>query len=183
MRRMAYTVGSLVMLIGVIASVRAGAITANGPYYAWPAWAQKLPAATRFVIMTNWNSEAVLDRETGLVWERSPDPLPRDWSEARSHCIVRIVGDRLGWRLPTIEELTSLMDRSQPPSSLPAGHPFTTPVPPFRAWTLTPTFLLQNGAFLGSFDGTPFPVLQGAIQTTSTAWCVRGGQGSDGKFF
>ena len=46
--------------------------TAPGPYYATPSWDQQLPAATRFIVLSNWNSAAVLDRETGLVWERSP---------------------------------------------------------------------------------------------------------------
>jgi hypothetical protein len=45
----------------------ARAIEGNGPYYPTPSWDQKLPAATRFVVLTNWNREAVLDRETGLV--------------------------------------------------------------------------------------------------------------------
>ena len=50
----------------------AWAVTSNGPYYAMPAWDQKLPASTRFVVLLDWNSEAVLDRNTGLVWEKSP---------------------------------------------------------------------------------------------------------------
>lgn len=48
------------------------AANSNGPYYAEPSWDQKLPAATRFVVLMDWNNEAVLDRETGLVWEQAP---------------------------------------------------------------------------------------------------------------
>jgi len=44
----------------------------NGPYYANPSWDQQMPAAQRFIVLSNWSSAAVLDRETGLVWERSP---------------------------------------------------------------------------------------------------------------
>ena len=36
-----------------------------------PTWSQKLPAAQRFTIVLD--GEAVLDKETGLVWEKSPD--------------------------------------------------------------------------------------------------------------
>ncbi len=45
---------------------------ANGPYYATPSWDQSLPVTTRFVVLTNFASDAVLDRETGLVWEKAP---------------------------------------------------------------------------------------------------------------
>ena len=55
----------------------AQAASGPGPFYAEPAWDQKLACPTkancpRFLVLTNWNSEAVLDKETGLVWERSP---------------------------------------------------------------------------------------------------------------
>src|SRR5262249_15328144 len=49
--------------------VEALGATANGPYYAEPSWDQMLPASTRFIVLSNFNSEAVLDRETGLVWQ------------------------------------------------------------------------------------------------------------------
>jgi hypothetical protein len=59
-------IGLTVVLIGARSE---GAQTASpGPYYAWPSWDQKLAASTRFVVLSNWNNEAVLDRETGLTW-------------------------------------------------------------------------------------------------------------------
>ena len=69
------------MALGLLAGVAltagpAQAVDAVGPYYAIPAWDQSLPASTRFVVLTNWGQQAVLDKETGLVWERSPATTP-----------------------------------------------------------------------------------------------------------
>src|SRR5436190_560490 len=103
------------------------ATSGPGPYYAEPGWDRKMLASNRFLILTNWNSEAVLDRETGLVWEKSPALTLGTWSGARLTCLDNAVGGRKGWRLPSIVELASLLDPSvQPPGPLlPTGHPFT----------------------------------------------------------
>jgi len=109
----------------------------NGPYYATPSWDQKLQCDTlatcpRFVVLSNWNNEAVLDRETGLVWEQNPDvSVPESWTGANhritlSGCLGRVTGGRVGWRLPRIEELASLTIPGLLAFSqvLPTGHPF-----------------------------------------------------------
>src|SRR5438034_7075222 len=67
------TLGLMVLaLVGFAANPAGAATTAAGPYYANPSWDQTLPSSTRFIVLSNMNSEAVMDRETGLVWERSP---------------------------------------------------------------------------------------------------------------
>ncbi|MBW1743889.1 MAG: DUF1566 domain-containing protein [Deltaproteobacteria bacterium] len=77
-----------------------------------PAWSQKLPAAERFVDV--FGGEAVLDKETGLVWTKDADlfgtlSLPN----ARFDALKLEIADRKGWRLPSVDELTSLLDMSQ----------------------------------------------------------------------
>ena len=60
-------------LLLLVATVSVNAQTVGaGPYYATPSWDQTLPSNTRFIVLSNMNSAAVLDRETGLVWERAP---------------------------------------------------------------------------------------------------------------
>jgi hypothetical protein len=96
--------------------------SAAGPYYATPSWDQKLQCDTqatcpRFIVLTNWDSNAVLDRETGLVWQRSPVQGTANWNNAHFQCnYVTTTGNRMGWRLPTIQELTSLAILPRPVS-------------------------------------------------------------------
>jgi hypothetical protein len=80
----------------------------------------------RFICLTDWNNEAVLDKETGLVWQRTPEvPFAgADLQSAVIACYQATTGGRKGWRLPTPEELMSLVDPTQSNPALPAGHPF-----------------------------------------------------------
>ena len=88
-------------------------------------WSRALPASDRFVVLADFNNEAVLDRNTGLVWELSPHITPRPVFSASYHCLNASVGGQKGWRLPNITELTSLVDPSVTTEpTLPAGSPF-----------------------------------------------------------
>src|SRR5262245_52999069 len=59
-----------------------------------------LTASQRFIILPAFNNEAVLDKETGLVWEKSPQTVSARWSVARRTCVEKNVGGQKGWRLP-----------------------------------------------------------------------------------
>jgi hypothetical protein len=85
-----------------------------------------LPTAQRFVILPAFANDAVLDKKTGLVWEKSPQTTSARWSAARRACAEKSVGGQKDWRLPSLEELASLVDYSVGPPSLalPPGHPF-----------------------------------------------------------
>jgi hypothetical protein len=150
--------------------------TANGPYYATPSWDQKL-TTNRFVILANWNSEAVLDRETGLVWERSPDTTQRDWQLAQFHCNDRSVGGRKGWRLPGLQELASLMDPvASPGPKLPAGHPFLNVQFAYWSATTRASASIDGAWFVRFSDGDIFVI---GKSNQVYVWCVRGGQVPD----
>ena len=111
-------------------------------------WHQILPTAERFeLVMSN---EAVLDRETGMVWERDTDATKYDWFMAQEHCYKATIGGRGGWRLPTIEELKTLDDPTQSNPALPNGHPFTR-VQLSSYWSSTTQADFADGAWLFSF--------------------------------
>jgi Protein of unknown function (DUF1566) len=152
----------------------AQAVDAADPYYAEPAWDQKIAAAGRFVVLTNWTSQAVLDKETGLVWERSPAATIHTWFLARYECANRTTGNRKGWRLPSLHELASLVLPSVPPPgpTLPPGHPFLT-VQSATYWSATSTAVNSANAWFVPFDSGD--VSNDDKANGFHAWCVRGG--------
>jgi hypothetical protein len=155
-----------------------------GPYYPTPSWDQKISCGSgnhcpRFIVLSDWNNEAVLDRETGLVWEQSPSSDTFVWQlgaqqNASFHCLTEVVGNRLGWRLPTVQELASLVDPTNNSPALPTGHPFSNVQSSGVYWSATTALTDADGAWtvnFGNGDLTQF------IKTASNyVWCVRGGQ-------
>jgi Protein of unknown function (DUF1566) len=179
--KLIFTLGLIVLGWAVLAAGPADAVTAAGPYYATPSWDQKLQCDTastcpRFIVLSNWSSLAVLDRETGLVWEQSPSTGTLNWGSAQLHCNELTTGGRLGWRLPTLQELASLVDPTQVDLALPAGHPFSNDVQSAPYWSAT-TDVFGDAWFLNF--GTGGLSRTGKSQIVLRAWCVRGGQGVD----
>jgi hypothetical protein len=86
-----------------------------------PTWSQKLDASERFELVLD--DEAVLDKETGLTWARNANlDGTKSWQDAINYCANLTISDRKGWRLPTREELASLLDISQTIPALPIGY-------------------------------------------------------------
>lgn len=121
--------------------------------------------------------EAVLDKETELVWEQSPDTGSKSWFSAVNHCFNNNVGGRKGWRPPAVEELTSLLDPTRIDeinTALPVRHPFIN-VQPDRYWSATTGFSSDpNQAMFVSFKNGE--VGNDRKVDGHLVWCVRGGQ-------
>jgi hypothetical protein len=146
-------------------------------------WDRRINSAQqRFKVLTEFNSEAVLDRETGLVWERRPSMDAMVWSNARMFCAQKAVGGRGGWRLPSFSELATLVDPSVTSTAvrLPTGHPFLD-VQPATYWSVTPVAEEPGFAFVVFFyfvpNAPPIHVTDAttAAPTSYLAWAVRGG--------
>lgn len=153
-----------------------------------PTWDQLLPGSVRFKVVF---SGAVLDKETGLVWERVPSQTLYTALLASDACVKKIVGPdrqpenpdpspyRFGWRLPTVQELASLLHIGG------SGDPMLSPNHPFDLgtrrifWSSTASAAAAGSHWFVGFsagiggqvqvlpDGNSFP-----------AWCVRGGHGA-----
>lgn len=144
------------------------------------AWSRTLPCESsetceRFALVLN--DTGILDKETGLLWERAPDTDVRNWKVALNHCYFRELGGRRGWRLPTFEELASLLDISGSTNGLPAGHPFTN-VRTEDYWSATTSVTDSTRARLVHFENGSSAFLPAFDKETvgdTYAWCVRGG--------
>jgi hypothetical protein len=142
-------------------------------------WDKVLPADQRFTVLAIFNNEAVRDNETGLVWERSPTTSKMDWYDAVRTCWLHQAGGRMGWHLPTVEELASLVDPTAPAPALPPGHPFQNVQPDY--WSSTTDVrvaFLPTQAWDVRF-GTPGQIGDSGKDSFLNRWCVRGGTHSD----
>jgi hypothetical protein len=138
-----------------------------------------LPAAQRFVILPTFTNDAVLDKATGLVWERSPQTTSAKWTEGRRICIEKHVAGQNGWRLPSLEELSGLVDSSVAPPglALPPGHPFLA-IRSAVYWSSTRPGEDPKGAWgvhFGLGGGATFINWAHSVQV----WCVRDGMTAD----
>ena len=184
--RLVCVVGSFVW--GAIVFVPAPAAGQHGAYYPLPSWNQTLPATKRLVLVMpidGFGQQAVLDRETGLVWQKAPsEPRAYDWQNARRWCRTENTGGRQGWRLPSVEELSSLLDLTLPfsASGLPMGHPFDLREASPVFWSASVDDFDPSHAYGVTFVGEQPDAVPGARVFPQNfklrAWCVRGGQGN-----
>lgn len=145
-----------------------------------PAWSRTLQCDTtvcpRFELVMG--GAAVHDHETGLVWEQSPSTSVFTWVNAQIQCNTLATGGRLGWRVPTLQELASLVDPSVTPPgpTLPSGNPFSN-VQSSIYWSATTNAVITSDAwFVGFGNGI---VVKVDKSSSFYVWCVRGGQGVD----
>ncbi len=147
-----------------------------------PVWSKTLQCDTtacpRFELVMG--GAAVLDHETGLVWEQSPSSTTYAWTNAFLVCQDENIGNRLGWRLPTVDELASLVDPTvaAPGPTLPSGHPFGNVQQIYWTATSWPAPIADT-AWAVSFS-VGHAGGNGKANTFNV-WCVRGGQGYDGR--
>lgn len=138
-------------------------------------WHNLYPSAQRFEILAAFNHDAVLDRTTGLVWEKSPQPATVTYNEARRICSSRAVGAQKGWRLPSPIELRSLVGpiRGLSRPHLPPNHPFLN-VQATSYWAMvSEADHGPYGKYVDAFLGNILSFFK--IKTFSfPVWCVRG---------
>jgi hypothetical protein len=129
--------------------------------------------------------QGVLDRETGLVWQRDPSANASTvWATAHVTCLNLLDGSRAGWRMASAAELMTLLDPLvvNPDVSLPPGHPFLNvgtgggPTATYWSGTELPADPAQafNVAFRNLVAGLPGTLTWFGKALDARPWCVRG---------
>ena len=180
----------LSLVLALARGIQAGPLDPPGPVGSTmrtideqvPSWGKTLTSSggctsQRFTCVMG--NAAVLDHETGLVWQRVPSTGSTSFTNADQLCREALIGGRHGWRLPSIDELLS-MDDETTVDSLPAGHPFTN-TPDTYLWSQTADTtdpqLVQTMTFLNGGNGFSIQSLSrfaAAAPNAARAWCVRG---------
>lgn len=124
-------VSSSIVLAGLAIAVRRGAADAPAGQY-------------------TISSGTVTDNKTGLVWQQVVPASSYAWAGAGTYCASNTAGlTGTGWRLPSLNELQSLVDDSrQSPCIDPTAFP-STPVDLF--WTSSPDVSSAGYARLVAF--------------------------------
>jgi hypothetical protein len=142
------------------------------PGVAWP--------GTRF---TDNSDGTVTDNLTGLIWLKDADAGDgaETWANALSICNSLangqqglIDGSSAGdWRLPTVQELQSLIDYGRYNVALPSGHPFTGEESSYYWSSTTHADVTDLAWGVNLLNGY---VLNGDKANSMYLWPVRGGE-------
>ena len=122
--------------------------------------------------------DLVVDRETGIVWERAPEEAPIQFLNGISHCANLSLGGRKGFHVPTVEQLATLVDSTNAYPALPTGHPFLN-VQMGGFWSATA--YAGNPAVRWNVNFGDGIVRNVWFGSGNFVWCARGGQSFDGQ--
>jgi hypothetical protein len=114
-------------------------------------------------------SGTVYDTKTKLTWQQVSPSTPGTWASAKGYCPgLNLQG--MGWRLPTVKELTTIVDVAQAGTSVDATA--FPGAPSHYYWSSTPLAGDANNAWLIDFSGGAAYAF-GAISVEYDMRCVR----------
>jgi hypothetical protein len=119
------------------------------------------------------NNETVTDHKTGLIWQQGGDGIVRNFADAGQYCEDLVLGGKADWRLPSLNELETIVDYSR---TDPAIDPVFSTSPYFAHsyWSSSNYFHDPDYAwYVGFQDGGTG--LYGKTNIYGYARCVRGG--------
>lgn len=121
------------------------------------------------------NALTVGDNNTGLTWQRADDNTARTWADATSYCAGLNLDGRMGWRLPTAFELTTIVDYGHSGPAIDTSIFLNTSAANY--WTSNNT--VDNAWTVHFGFATSVAVSK---SSTSYVRCVQGAQLSQGNY-
>ncbi len=89
----------------------------SGKYYYGAVVASSKKASSKQVYLARYSladdNDTVTDHKTGLIWQRADDGLTRVWADASPYCADLVLGGKADWRLPSIDELETIISYSR----------------------------------------------------------------------
>jgi hypothetical protein len=108
-----------------------------------------------------WTNDVVTDHQTGRSWQRVAPSSKYDWLGAKDYCPQVMLGGFSDWRLPTLEELKTIVDTSKQDPAIDGDAFPNTPSSVF--WTSTPdtsnsryawgVYFVTGGSYWGGTTG------------------------------
>jgi hypothetical protein len=114
-------------------------------------------------------TDTVLDRGTGLTWQRAAPAQTFSFAQAQQYCARLLVGQQEGWRTPTLGELLTLVDERTTNPTIDAKAFPKTPSASF--WTSSPFAHTPGMAWHVYFEYGN--ALYGALKGPYHVRCVR----------
>ena len=122
---------------------------------------------------TDHGDGTVTDNNTKLMWSQNANLSgTMYWQVAGSYCGVLTLAGHSDWRLPSLSEFKSIIDRNEYDPALPPGNPFTN-VQSLYYWSSTPYEYYLNSAWtVIMLNGTVYDYPKA---TSYFVWPVRSG--------
>jgi len=115
--------------------------------------------------------QIVTDNSTGLQWQDDSSTIDKNWADAIDYCETLTLGNYTDWRLPNLNELHSIVDRSK---HHPAMDSVFKNVAPYGYWSSTTRVREEYSAweilFYDGRDDVRFKYQRSSVR------CVRDGQ-------
>lgn len=96
------------------------------------------------------SSTVVFDKDTGLTWQRN-NLASYHFEDAKTYCAGQSFGGLPGWRMPTLQELLTLVDDKETQPAIDSSAFPNTPGLGF--WTSTPNAENSTQVWIVSFYG------------------------------
>ena len=114
------------------------------------------------------NRNVVIERTTGLMWQKKPDGLERNWKDAKLYCQKLSLGGYSDWRLPNESVLMKMIKNKMIFDKFLRDHWY---------WSSTISTVVLNKAIYVDFNyGDMGGTWKGSVLYVR---CVRGGNGTE----